>query len=66
MISKEVFEVLTEEVLDLYEKTRAEKLSFNEFYKEMEKLRKKHNISKGEMADYIGFMNAHFTGDLDA
>lgn len=66
MISKEIFEVLTDEVLDLYEKTRAENLSYDKFCEEMEKIRNKHNISKGEMADYIGFMNAHFTGDLDA
>lgn len=66
MISKEVFEVLTDEVFDLYEKTRAEKLSYDKFCEEMEKIRNKYNISKLEMADYLRFINAHMRGDLDA
>lgn len=66
MISKEVFEILTDEVMDLHEKTRAENLSFEEFYKDMEKIRKKHNISEREMAHYLEFMNTHLRGDLDA
>ena len=66
MISKELFEVLTEEVIDLHEKTRVENLSFDDFYKEMEKIRNKHNISEFEMAYYIEFLNDHFRGGLDA
>lgn len=66
MISEELFETLTDEVMDLHEKTRAENLSFEEFYKDMEKIRKKHNISEGDMAHYLEFMNTHLRGDLDA
>lgn len=66
MISKELFETITDEVMDLYEKTREENLSFDEFYKDMEKIRKKHNIPEGEMAHYLEFMNARLRGDLDA
>lgn len=66
MISKEVLEVLTDEVFDLYEKTRAEKLSYDEFHKEIEEIRNKHNISEGEMAHYLEFLNARLKGDFDA
>ena len=66
MISEELFEVLTEEVIDLHEKTRVENLSFDDFYKEMEKIRNKHNISEFEMAHYIEFLNLSLKGDLDA
>lgn len=66
MMLKELFETLTDEVMDLYEKTRAENLSFDEFYKEIEEIRNKHNISEGEMAHYLDFLNAHSRGDLDA
>ena len=65
-MSKELFETLTDEVIVLYEKTRAENLNYDAFYKELEEIRNKHNISKGEMADYLGFMNAYMMGDLNA
>lgn len=66
MISKEVFEILTEEVITLFERTRAEHLGYEEFHKEIEEIRNKHNISEGEMAHYLEFLNARLKGDLDA